>query len=106
MKKKNTNEKRVINIPKEDFETIRGYCDENAYNMPKWIVKTVLQIINGDQGKYDTPDNSYRSLINSEIQKCKDNPFYLKEKYGIDENSQPSWLKGEFDSNGIPIVKK
>lgn len=41
-----TSEKRVVNIDKEDFDRIKKYCDENAYNMSKWLVKIALENIN------------------------------------------------------------
>ena len=38
--------RRTINIPKEDFDKIKKYCDDNALRMPKWMVKIVLEKIN------------------------------------------------------------
>ena len=32
-------QRRVINLNKDDFDEIKSYCDENALNMTKWIVK-------------------------------------------------------------------
>jgi hypothetical protein len=32
-------ERRVVNIDKEDFDKIKKYCDDNALDMPKWLVK-------------------------------------------------------------------
>lgn len=43
--KKPRNEKRVVNLPKEDFDAIKEYCDANAFNLPKWIVKIVRKHI-------------------------------------------------------------
>ena len=35
---KTTNkERRVINIPKKNYDIIREYCEENSLNMTKWI---------------------------------------------------------------------
>ena len=31
-------EKRVVNIPKNDFDFIKKYCDNNALNMIKWMM--------------------------------------------------------------------
>ena len=38
-------EKRVVNIPKKDFDNIKEYCDANALNMPKWLVKLATHYI-------------------------------------------------------------
>jgi hypothetical protein len=45
MKTKNK-ERRVLNIDKEDFDFIKEYCDANAFNMPKWVVKICVDYIN------------------------------------------------------------
>jgi hypothetical protein len=45
MKIKNKKERRVINIPKEDYNTIKEHCNLKALNMSKWIVKVILQQI-------------------------------------------------------------
>ena len=39
-------ERRVINIPKKEFDYIKKYCEDNALNMSKWIVKTLTRKIN------------------------------------------------------------
>jgi hypothetical protein len=41
--KKAKNEKRVINIPKGQFDEIKDYCDRNSLDMVKWIVKNSLE---------------------------------------------------------------
>ena len=38
-------EKRVINIPKEQFDKIKSFCDKNSLDMPKWMVKNSLEKI-------------------------------------------------------------
>lgn len=38
-------ETRVINLPKEDFDYIKEYCNENTLNMPQWMVKIVKEKI-------------------------------------------------------------
>lgn len=38
-------EKRVINIPKEDFDNIKAYCDKENLNMPKWITASIVDKI-------------------------------------------------------------
>jgi hypothetical protein len=48
MKQPKTKEKRVINIDKEDFDIIKKYCDINGYQMPKWMAKTIIKLINDD----------------------------------------------------------
>jgi hypothetical protein len=42
---KSKNQRRVINIPKEQFDTIKSHCDELTLDMPKWIVKNSLEKI-------------------------------------------------------------
>jgi hypothetical protein len=39
--KSKSKERRVINIDKNDYDEIQEYCDANALNLPKWIVKIV-----------------------------------------------------------------
>lgn len=39
-------ERKTINIPKQNFDIIKEYCNKNALNMSKWIVKKILEIIN------------------------------------------------------------
>lgn len=41
--KKIKNQKRVINIPKEDFDVIKSYCDDHSLDMVKWITKNSLE---------------------------------------------------------------
>lgn len=41
--KKLKSEKRVINIPKEDFDVIRNYCDEKSLDMVKWMTQIALE---------------------------------------------------------------
>ena len=38
-------EKRVVNIPKPEFDAIKKYCDDNALSMPKWLVKIAREKI-------------------------------------------------------------
>lgn len=44
--KKETKDRRVINIPKIHHDILKSYCDENALDMPKWMVKNSLEKIN------------------------------------------------------------
>ena len=30
--------RRSVNIDKSDFDIIKKYCEDNALNMPKWMV--------------------------------------------------------------------
>jgi Asp-tRNA(Asn)/Glu-tRNA(Gln) amidotransferase B subunit len=46
-----TKQRRVININKEDFDIIKKYCDDNALDMSKWIVKNILEKINKENKK-------------------------------------------------------
>lgn len=41
-----TKERRVVNLLKVDFDKIKKYCDENALDMPKWLVKIAKEKIN------------------------------------------------------------
>ena len=38
-------EKRVVNLDKTDYETIQKYCNHNALDLPKWLVKIALDKI-------------------------------------------------------------
>lgn len=38
--------RQCINIDKSDYNVIKQYCDTNALNLPKWIVKLALETIN------------------------------------------------------------
>jgi hypothetical protein len=42
---KSKNQRRVINVPKEQFDTIKAYCDARTLDMPKWVVKNSLEKI-------------------------------------------------------------
>ena len=44
--KTKSKKRRVINIDKKDFDTIKEYCDVNAFNMPKWLSKLAVDYIN------------------------------------------------------------
>lgn len=41
--KKTRNEKRVINVPKEDFDEIKKHCEENSLDMVSWMVKNTTE---------------------------------------------------------------
>lgn len=43
--KKPRNEKRVINVPKLDFDLIKKHCEENSLDMVSWIVKNTTEKI-------------------------------------------------------------
>ena len=49
--KKPRNEKRVVNLSKEDFDVIKAYCDKNALSMPKWLAKIGIDKISTDDIK-------------------------------------------------------
>lgn len=44
-KSKEQKERRVINIPKKEFDNLKKYCDENSLDMPKWIVNQLNEFI-------------------------------------------------------------
>lgn len=41
--KKPKNEKRVINVPKSDFDLIKKHCEENSLDMVSWMVKNTTE---------------------------------------------------------------
>ena len=41
--KEKKNEKRVVNIPKEEFDLIKKYCEDNSLDMVKWVTKNSLE---------------------------------------------------------------
>lgn len=45
--KNSKNEKRVVNLLKEDFDTIKDYCDKNALSMPKWLTQIAITEVGG-----------------------------------------------------------
>ena len=38
-------ERRTINVDKVSYDTIKSYCIKNALDMPKWIVKVIIEKI-------------------------------------------------------------
>ncbi len=59
MKNNKLKDRRVINIPKMDYDTIKDYCDKNTLDLPKWMVKNSKEKIgtsnteNVSESKYD-----------------------------------------------------
>ena len=47
MNSENNKERRVINVDKNDFDKIKKYCNDNALNMSKWLIKIAYEKING-----------------------------------------------------------
>lgn len=48
----NAIERRSINIPKDDFDMIKEFCDMKALNMVKWMIllaKREMNKIEGDK---------------------------------------------------------
>jgi hypothetical protein len=43
--KETKNEKRVINIPKDEFDSIKKHCEDNSLDMVSWIVKNTTEKI-------------------------------------------------------------
>jgi hypothetical protein len=41
--KKPQNEKRVINVPKADFDLIKKHCEANSLDMVSWMVKNTTE---------------------------------------------------------------
>lgn len=46
MEQKRKQERRVINIPIDDFNDIKSYCNDKTLDMPKWLVKIAKEKIN------------------------------------------------------------
>ena len=40
-----------INIDKDAYVTIKQYCDDNAFSLPKWLVKIALEKISENNKK-------------------------------------------------------
>ena len=38
--------RRVVNIDKKIFDTVKKYCDENSLNVAKWLEKIAMEKIN------------------------------------------------------------
>jgi len=45
-KNKIIKERRVLNIPKEEFNTIKDYCNKNSFDMIQWVTNNSLEKIN------------------------------------------------------------
>ena len=39
-------ERRVINFNKKEFDKMKQYCDKNAFDLPKWLLKLAFEEIN------------------------------------------------------------
>ena len=39
---------RVVNIPKQDFDELKEYCDKNALKLSKWLVLLAKQKIESE----------------------------------------------------------
>ena len=44
-------ERRVVNMSKSDFDTIKKFCDNNALNMCKWLVKIAYEKMEEDNNE-------------------------------------------------------
>jgi hypothetical protein len=40
-----TQQRRVINIKKDDYDEIKAFCDANALKISEWIVLEIKKII-------------------------------------------------------------
>lgn len=56
-------ERRVINIDMNDFDVIKKYCDDNALNMSKWLVKIAKDLIIKEKIKCEQNDIKRRILL-------------------------------------------
>ena len=37
---------KLVNFNKKDFDKMKKYCNENAFDLPKWLLKLALEEIN------------------------------------------------------------
>jgi hypothetical protein len=60
MKNNKLKDRRVINIPKLDYDVIKDYCDKNTLDLPKWMVKNSkekMEMLNTeDLSEYQSDD--------------------------------------------------
>jgi hypothetical protein len=85
MKTKNKKEKRVVNIDKTHFDEIKGFCDANAFDMPKWIEKIASQEINNRMKTVITIiDENLENFVNK--LKARQGAGYVIERIYIGEN--------------------
>jgi hypothetical protein len=66
----NPKERRVINIPKEQFDIINNHCEANTLDMPKWMVKNSMEkipVTNKSTNNLDSLLDSLSSNIDNEI---------------------------------------
>jgi len=47
----NKQERRVINIKKDDYDFIKNYCNQNALKISEWVVLKLKQIIIDEKNK-------------------------------------------------------
>lgn len=57
------NERRVINIDKKNFDAIKKYCDDNALNMSKWLIKIANDLIVKEKIKCEQNNIKRRILL-------------------------------------------
>ena len=48
MNSKKKKERRVVNFDKESFDKLKKFCDDNAFDMSKWLLKIAFEKINND----------------------------------------------------------
>jgi hypothetical protein len=65
-------ERRVINLSKNDYNTIKKYCDTHSLNLPKWISKLALEEIKSNMIKVDS--DFFEHLLN-----CLCNQKYIRD---------------------------
>lgn len=59
--------RRTVNIPKENFDVIKNFCDENTLDMPKWMVKNSLMKIDPQLVQKSLSDKLEEKLDDVEI---------------------------------------
>lgn len=82
---KNKTEKRVVNIPKEQFDLIKSYCEEHSLDMVSWIIKnTIEKVVKKIPDELITVEQAKELLKNSKNVQLPDNWLELALK-DIDE---------------------
>jgi len=94
---KQLKDRRVINIPKDDYIFLKEYCDKNTLDMPKWIVKNSKEKIPITK---DNSDNFTLDEILKQIENDPDNFFVdisqLVDDYCEFKNKKSVKIKIEF----------
>lgn len=62
------NERRVVNINKNSYKQIKEYCENNAFDLPKWLEKIALEKINKRENSQNDVDELI-TLLKENLQK-------------------------------------